>query len=70
MEFQTALDKSMKKINKKDEKFRKQVLRASTRPKRIGRDSFIRNLERIDKSLKRRKISTSVAMEQLRKLID
>ena len=70
MDFDIALDRAMVKLNKQDKKFRRHVSKTTAKPKKIRRDMFIKNLERIDKSLKRRKISTNEAILQLQKLIN
>jgi len=69
MDFDLKFQKAMNKLGNKD-KFKRQIFKAGARPRKIKRDSFIKNLERIHKSLKRRKINTKDAVSQLRMLID
>ena len=68
MDFEKAFQKSMKKLRNKD-KFRRHVAKIRHRPKKIKRDSFIKNLERITQSLERRKMTQSEAIVKLRAML-
>jgi len=68
MDSEVAFQKSMKKLRNKD-KFRRHVAKIRHRPKKIKRDSFIKNLERIIQSLQRRKITQNEAIVKLRTML-